>query len=332
MLAPDTGEAGMRAAVYHRFGGPEVVQVEEWPKPVPKAGEVLIRVHATTVSMADYRMRSRDLPKGLGFLAPLVLGIFSPRNKVLGMDLAGTVEAVGAAVTRFRPGDEVIAMPGPEFAAHAEYKTMPGTGAVALKPTNMSFEEAVTLVFGGQPALAHLQRANTKPGDEVLINGASSAVGTAAIQIAKFMGATVTGVTSGRNAELVRSLGADHVVDYETTDFAATGKQYDAVMDCVGNASFERVDRAIRPGGALLLVVADLKAMLGAGRNSRRSGKLVTAKEVTPRAEDLAFLVRMAEAGRFQPVIDRRYTLDEIVEAHRYLDTGRKRGNLVVTL
>ncbi len=292
----------MRAAVYHRFGGPEVVQVEEWPKPVPKAGEVLIRVHATTVSMADYRMRSRDLPKGLGFLAPLVLGIFSPRNKVLGMDLAGTVEAVGAAVTRFKPGDEVIAMPGPEFAAHAEYKTMPETGAVALKPTNMSFEEAVTLVFGGQPALAHLLRANTKPGDEVLINGASGAVGTAAIQIAKFMGATVT------------------------------GKQYDAVMDCVGNASFERVDRAIRPGGALLLVVADLKAVLGAGRNSRRSGKLVTAKEVTPRAEDLAFLVRMAEAGRFQPVIDRRYTLDEIVEAHRYLDTGRKRGNLVVTL
>jgi len=322
----------VRAAVYHRFGGPEVVHVEEWPKPVPKAGEVLIRVRATTVSMADYRMRSRDLPKGLGFLAPIALGIFAPRHKVLGMDLAGTVEAVGPGVTRFQPGDEVIAMPGPEFAAHAEYKAMPETGAVALKPANMSFEEAVTLVFGGQPALTYLQRANTRAGEGVLVNGASSAVGTAAVQIAKFLGATVTGVTSGRNAELVRSLGADHVIDYEHEDFATTGRQYDVVMDCVGNAPFERVDRAIKPGGALLLVVVDLKGMLGAAGNARRSGKLVNAKAVTPRGEDLAFLTRMAEAGKFKPVIDRRYTLDEIAEAHRYLDTGRKRGNLVVSL
>jgi len=322
----------MRAAVYHRFGGPEVMHVEEVPKPDPKAGEVLIRVRATTVSMADYRMRSRDLPKGLGFLAPLVLGIFAPRRPVLGMDLAGTVEAVGAGVTRFRPGDEVIAMPGPEFGAHAEYKVMPEAGAVALKPTNMSFEDAVTLVFGGQPALTYLQRAKIKPGDEVLVNGASGAVGTAAVQIAKFLGATVTGVTSGRNAELVRSLGADHVIDYEHEDFATAGKQYDVVMDCVGNAPFARVDGAIKPGGALLLVVVDLKGMLGASGNAKRSGKLVNAREVTPRGEDLAFLARMAEAGRFKPVIDRRYTLDEIVEAHRYLDTGRKRGNLVINL
>jgi NADPH:quinone reductase-like Zn-dependent oxidoreductase len=322
----------MRAAVYHRFGGPEVMRIEEVPKPVPKAGEVLIRVRATTVSMADYRMRSRDLPKGLGFLAPLVLGIFSPRRPILGMDLAGTIEAVGAGVTRFKPGDEVIAMPGPEFGAHAEYKVMPETGALALKPSNMSFEEAVTLVFGGQPALAFLQRAKTKAGDTVLINGASSAVGTAAVQIAKFLGATVTGVTSGRNAELVRSLGADHVIDYQHEDFATGSTQYDTLMDCVGNAPFERVDRVIKPGGALLLVVADLKGMLGAAGNARRSGKLVTGKEVTPRGEDLAFLARMAEAGRFKPVIDRRYTLDDIVEAHRYLDTGRKRGNLVMTV
>jgi NADPH:quinone reductase-like Zn-dependent oxidoreductase len=309
-----------------------VVHIEDVPKPEPKPGEVLIRVRATTVSMADYRMRSRDLPKGLGFLAPLVLGIFAPRRKVLGMDLAGTIEAVGADVTRFKPGDEVIAMPGPEFGAHAEYKVLPETGAIALKPKNMSFEDAVTLVFGGQPALTFLQRAKTKPGDEVLINGASSSVGTAAVQIAKFLGATVTAVTSGRNAELVRSLGADHVIDYETTDFATGGKQYDAVMDCVGNAPFERVDAVIKPGGSLLLVVVDLKGMLGAAGNARRSGKLVTGKEITPRGEDLAFLTRMAEAGKFKPVIDKRYTLDQIVEAHRYLDTGRKRGNLVVSL
>jgi len=322
----------VRAAVYHRFGGPEVMQVEEVPKPEPKPGEVLIRVRATTVSMADYRMRSRDLPKGLGFLAPLMLGVFAPRQPVLGMDLAGTIEAVGAGVMRFKPGDEVIAMPGPEFGAHAEYKVMPETGALALKPKNMGFEDAVTLVFGGQPALTFLQRAKTKPGDEVLINGASSSVGTAAIQIAKFLGATVTTVTSGRNVDLVRSLGADFVIDYEREDFATAGKQYDAVMDCVGNAPFERADGVIKPGGSLLLVVQDLKGMLGAAGHTRRSGKLVSGKEVTPRGEDLAFLTKMAEAGRFRPVIDRRYTLDEIVEAHRYLDTGRKRGNLVMTL
>jgi NADPH:quinone reductase-like Zn-dependent oxidoreductase len=309
-----------------------VVRIEDVPKPEPRPGEMLIRVRATTVSMADYRMRSRNLPKGLGFLAPLMLGVFAPRRPVLGMDLAGTVEAVGAGVTRFKPGDEVIAMPGPEFGAHAEYKIMPETGAIALKPKNMSFEDAVTLVFGGQPALTFLQRAKTKAGDEVLANGASSAVGTAAVQITKFLGATVTAVTSGRNAELVRALGADHVIDYETTDFATAGKQYDAVMDCVGNAPFERVNRVIKPGGSLLLVVSDLKGMFGASGNARRSGKLVTASTVTPRGEDLAFLTRMAEAGKFTPVIDRRYTLDEIVEAHRYLDTGRKRGNLVVTL
>jgi NADPH:quinone reductase-like Zn-dependent oxidoreductase len=321
----------VRAAVYHRFGGPEVVHVEEVPKPEPKAGEVLIRIRATTVSMADYRMRARDLPKGLGFLGPLVLGVFGPRRPILGMDLAGVVEAVGEGVTRFKAGDEVIGMPGPEFAAHAEYKVMRETAAIALKPKNLDFAEAVSIVFGGQPALVFLRRAGTKAGDEVLINGASGSVGTAAVMIAKGMGATVTGVCSGPNAELVRSLGADHVIDYRTEDFAAGGKQYDAIMDCVGNAPFERVRGAIKPGGALLLVVADLKGMLGASGNSRRGGIRVNAAEVPPSADDLAELARLAEAGVLKPVIDRRYTLNQIVEAHRYVDTARKRGSLVVT-
>lgn len=322
----------MRAAVYHRFGGPEVVHVEEVPKPVPKTGEVLIRIRATTVSMADYRMRTRDLPTGLGFLGPLVLGVFGPRRPILGMDLAGVVEAVGEGVSRFKPGDEVIGMPGPEFAAHAEYKVMRETAAIALKPANLDFAEAVSIVFGGQPALVFLRRGGTKAGDEVLINGASGSVGAAAVMIAKGLGATVTGVCSGANADLVRSLGADHVIDYRAEDFAASGKQYDAIMDCVGNAPFERVRGAIKPGGSLLLVVADLKGMLGASGNSRRSGIRVNAASVAPSADDLAELARLAEAGILRPVIDRRYTLDQVVEAHRYVETGRKRGNLVVTL
>lgn len=322
----------MRAAVYHRFGGPEVVQVAEVPKPVPKPDEVLIRVRATTVSMADYRMRSRDLPKGLGFLAPVVLGIFRPRRPILGMDLAGTVEAVGSAVTRFKSGDEVIGMPGPEFAAHAEYKAMRETAALALKPHNLDFEESAALVFGGQTALAFLRRNGVKAGDHVLINGASGAVGSAAVMIAKGLGTTVTAVCSGANADFVRKLGADHIVDYRSEDFAEAGRQYDAVMDCVGNAPFERVRTIVRPGGVVMLAVADLKGILGASRNAKRSGVRVDAAEVPPNAADLAELTRLAEAGVLRPVIDRRYTLDQIVEAHRYVGTFRKRGSLVVAL
>lgn len=322
----------MKAAVYRRFGGPEVVRVEEVPKPVPRPDEVLIRVRASTVSVADHRMRARDLPKGLWFFAPLVIGVFAPRKRILGMDLAGVVEAVGAAVTRFKPGDEVIAMAGAKFGGHAQYRCMPETGAVALKPRNMNFEEAVTLVFGGMTAQAFLARVALKPGDEVLVNGASGSVGSAAVQLARHLGARVTAVTSGGNAELVRSLGADEVVDYRTEDFTAKGKTFHAVVDCVGNAPFSRVEGSIKPGGALLLVIADLKAMLGARGQSRRSGKLVSAGDWTATGENLAALVKLAEAGAFRAVIDRTYDLSDIVAAHRHVDTGRKRGNVVLRI
>lgn len=322
----------MKAAVYRRFGGPEVVRVEEVPKPVPRPDEVLIRVRASTVSVADHRMRARDLPKGLWFFAPLVIGVFAPRKRILGMDLAGVVEAVGAAVTRFKPGDEVIAMAGAKFGGHAQYRCMPETGAVALKPRNMTFEEAVTLVFGGMTAQAFLARVALKPGDEVLVNGASGSVGSAAVQLARHLGARVTAVTSGGNAELVRSLGADEVVDYRTEDFTAKGRTFHAIVDCVGNAPFSRVEGSIKPGGALLLVIADLKAMLGARGQSRRSGKLVSAGDWTATGENLAALVKLAEAGAFRAVIDQTYDLSDIVAAHRHVDTGRKRGNVVLRI
>ena len=320
----------MKAAVYRKFGGPEVVHIEEVQKPAPRPGEVLIKVHATTVSVADHRMRSRDLPKGLWFFGPLALGVLGPRRKVLGMDLAGVVEAVGANVERFKVGDAVIAMTGAQFGGHAEYRCIREDSAIALKPKNMSFEEAVTLVFGGQTALRFLNRAKIKPGDEVLVNGASGAVGSAAVQIAKHLGAVVTGVCSAANAELVRSLGADYIVDYTREDFALNGESYDVIVECVGNAPFERVEGSIKPGGALLLVISDLKGMLGASRNSKKSGKLVTWSDSTPSAEELRFLVELAEAGKFRAVTDRTYELDDIVEAHRHVDTGRKRGNVVV--
>ena len=322
----------MRAAVMHRFGGPGVVHVERVPKPVPKPDELLLRVRASTVSVADHRTRSRDLPKGLWFYIPLALGVFRPRKRVLGMDAAGVVEAVGDEVTDFAPGDEVIAELGGSFGAHAEYAVVPQTKAIALKPRNLTFEESAALVFGGYTALAYLDRVKLGPGSEVLVNGASGAVGTAAVQLAKQRGATVTGVCSARHADLVRSLGADHVIDREREDFAANGSTYDVIVECVGNAPFTRVEHSLKPGGALLLVITSLGGMLTASRHTRRSGKTVTFAPGPVSHEDIAGLARLAEAGEIRPVIERTYDLDDIVEAHRYVDTGHKAGNVVLRI
>lgn len=322
----------MRAAVYRRFGGPEVVQIEQVPTPVPGAGEVLVRVAAATVSVGDHRMRARDLPKGLGLLAMGVIGVFGPRKKVLGMDFGGTVEAVGEGVTLFKPGDEVVGLTGGAFGGHAEYVCLKQTEAMVLKPAGWSFEDAVALVFGGHTVAECIRRCPIKPGDEVLVNGASGAVGTSAVQVAKHFGATVTAVCSAGNAELVRGLGADHVIDYAKEDFTTAGKLYDVIFECVGNAPFERAAAAVKPGGALLLVINDLKGMLGAKSNSRKSGKRVLSISFTPKPEDVAFEIDLAVAGALRPVIDRTYPFEQIVEAHRYVDSGRKRGSVVLRI
>lgn len=322
----------MQAAVYRRFGGPEVVRVETGPRPVPKPDELLIRVRASSVSVADHRARSLDLPPGLGFYGPLALGVVRPRHPVLGMDAAGVVEAVGDAVTAFAPGDEVIAMLGSRFGGHAEYVTVPQTAAIARKPANLTWEESAALLFGGHTALAFLGLVQLGPGVEVLVNGASGAVGTAAVQLASARGATVTGVCSAVNADLVRALGARRVIDYAVEDFAAVSDRYDVIVECVGNAPFSRVERSLKPGGALLMVITSLGGMLRARRDARRSGGIVTAQGAAVSADDLAELVALVEAGRFRPVVDRIVDLDDIVEAHRVVDTGRKRGNVVVRM
>lgn len=321
----------MRAAVYRKFGAPEVVSVEEVPHPSPGPRDVLVKVHASTVSAADYRSRSRRVPKGLGLLAAKGLGLFRPRNQILGMDFAGVVAAVGADVTKFHPGDNVVGMLGAKFGGHAEYVSLPEDGVITAKPRNLGFQDAVTLVFGGLTARSFLNQADVKPGDTVLINGASGAVGTAAVQLAKQLGAHVAGVSSAANAELVLALGADRVIDYAQTDFAAEGKSYDVIMDCVGNAPFERVEASLNPGGSLLFVIADLKAILRAPGRTRKTGKqvVVTSKYS---ADDLKHLVYLAETGHFRAVIDRTYNLDDIVEAHRFADTGRKTGNVVLRI
>ena len=327
-----TTKTSMTAAVYRRFGPPEVVRLEQRPVPAPQSGEVLIRVHASTVSVADHRARARDVPRGLDLIAAAGIGLFRPKHHVLGMDAAGVVEAVGAGVTGFTAGDRVIAMMGAGFGGHAEYVCVPADGAITRAPADLTHEEAVTLVFGGITAQGFLSQVSIGPGTTVLVNGASGAVGTAVIQLARRLGAQVTAVTSGPNAELVTSLGADRAIDHTRQDFTANGARYDVIVDGVGNAAFERVEASINPGGALLLVICDLRGMLRSRGQSRRSGKLVTWDVGKPGAPELAQLVSLAESGHYRPVIDRTYDLADIVEAHRYVDTGRKRGNVVLRI
>jgi NADPH:quinone reductase-like Zn-dependent oxidoreductase len=321
----------MRAAHVDRFGPPEVVSLVEMPKPTPKAGEVLVRVRAVTVSVADQRLRSRRVPRGTALMVAPVIGLFRPRVKVLGMDASGVVESVGEGVTAFTPGDEVIVMRGAKMGCHAEYVVVAADGEIARKPANLSFEEAAAVIFGGHTAVRYLDQVQLGPGVEVLVNGASGAVGTAAVQLAAARGATVTAVTSGGNADLVRSLGASRVIDYTKADFAAGADgQYDVIVECVGNAPFERVAHLLKPGGALLLVIADLRGMLFAGRQAARSGLVVDQRGGAPGADLMARVAALAEDGELRPVIDRTYDFDEIVEAHRHVDTGRKRGSIVL--
>jgi NADPH:quinone reductase-like Zn-dependent oxidoreductase len=320
----------MRAAVYRRFGGPDVVRVEEVPMPTPGPGEVLVKVHASTVSAADHRARSREVPRGLGLLAAVGIGAFRPRRRVLGMDVAGVVESVGPGVLRFAPGDEVVAMLGGRFGGHAEHVVVPEGGAITAKPRTMTFEEAVTLVFGGITARAFLRQVELRPGTTVLVNGASGAVGTAVVQLAAHAGAHVTGVCSGGNRDLVTSLGAERVVDRTTEDVTAAAATYDVVVDCVGNLPFARLEALVAPGGALLMVIADLRGLLRASTRRRAGATRLVASPGPWRAEDLAFVVDVAEQGGYRAVVDRTYDLSEIAEAHRLVDTGRKKGNVVL--
>jgi NADPH:quinone reductase-like Zn-dependent oxidoreductase len=322
----------MRAAVYRRFGGPEVVRLEEVDRPAPGAGELLVRVHATTVSAADHRTRARDVPPGLLLPSSLVLGFFRPRRRILGMDVAGVVVAAGAGVEAFAPGDEVIAMLGSRFGGHAEYAIVKATDAVVRKPSSLTFEEAVALVFGGITARAYLRQSGIRAGSRVLVNGASGAVGTAVVQLAAAAGAHVTGVASRANHELVTSLGAERVIDYATDDFAADGSTYDVVVDCVGNAPVNRVRGCLAPAASVLLVAGDLGSLLGASRQARRLGITVVTGPGPYAAGDLAHVAALAEDGGFRPVIDRTVPFDRIADAHAYVDTGRKRGAVVVSI
>ena len=322
----------MKAIVYERYGAPDVLELRDIPKPTPKDNEVLIKVHATTVTAGDWRARTLEAPKGFGLMTRIVFGVSRPRNPILGVELAGEVEEIGKSVSKFRIKDQVFADGGFGMGCYVEYKCLSEDGALAHKPGNLSYEEAAAIPFGGTTALIFLRRAKVKDGDKVLVNGASGGVGTAAVQLAKHFGAEVTGVSSTGNLALVKSIGADKVIDYTQDDFAQNGETYDIIVDTVGTAPLSRSKSSLKEGGRLLQVLGTLPDLLKAPWFSMTSGRKVIAGPVNGSAEDLRFLATLAEKGQFKPVIDRRYPFERIVDAHRYVDTGRKKGNVVVTL
>lgn len=322
----------MKAAVYERYGLPDVITLKEVMTPTPKKNEVLIKIFATTVTSGDWRVRSLSMPPGFGFMARFLFGISKPRQPVLGTELAGEVVSVGKDVSNLKPGDQVIAFNYPGMGCHAEYKCMSSDGLVALKPINLTYEEAVAISFGGTTALGYLRKGKLKGGEKVLVNGASGGVGTAVVQLAKHFGAEVTGVCSSSNAEMVRSLGAVNVIDYTKEDFTQNGETYDVIVDTAGTAPFTRSKGSLKEGGRLLIVLGGLSELLRSPLASMTGSKKVIATPAAITTEDLRFLVKLATEGTFKPVIDRCFPFEQISEAHRYVDKGHKKGNVVVTL
>ena len=318
----------MKAVVYTKYGPPEVLQLKETEKPTPKDNEVLIRVHATTVAGTEIPMR-----RGKGLAYRIVIGLRRPRARyrVLGMELAGDIESVGKDVTRFHWGDQVYGFTGFALGGYAEYCRMPEKGSLAVKPANVTYEEAAAVVDGATTALFFLNKGGIRSGQEVLINGASGSIGAYAVQLAKFYGAHVSAVCSSANLDLVRSLGADRVIDYTAEDFTEGGRTYDIIFDTVGKSSFSRCKGSLQKGGRYLLTVGWAGYLVMLWTSMLGGKKLITGMSIK-KTDELVFLRELIEAGHLRPVIDRRFRLEEIVEAHRYVEAGHKHGNVVVTV
>ncbi|WP_297103975.1 NAD(P)-dependent alcohol dehydrogenase [uncultured Devosia sp.] len=319
----------MKAWFARRYGGPEVLRLEEAPKPVPKPGEILVKVHATTVNSGDRRIRACDFPPGMKTLGRLALGWNRPRQPILGTELAGVVEAIGQGVTKFSPGEAVYAFPGGKMGAHAEYVVLKQDGPVAVIPQGVDMQTAAALCFGGSTALTYLRRGGVEAGQSMLVLGGSGAVGSAMVQLGKLKGAEITATTSAGNLDLVRSLGADTVIDYHSTDVSGLAERFDVIADTVGAMDFATAQKLLRPNGRYLAIAGAMKEMLGSLRKGPE-GKRMIAGPADERLEDIVELGRLAASAHYRPPIDQIYDWADMPAAHAQADTGRKRGSVVV--
>ncbi len=322
----------MKAIIWTKYGPPDVLVLKEIEKPVPGDNEVLIKIVAASVFAGDCEMRAFDFPVSFWLPLRLMFGLIKPRVKILGQELAGEIEAVGKAVRKFKKGDPVFAPTDAGFGAYAEYICLPETHPMAIKPVNMSYEQAATVPVGGLNALHFLRKANIRSGQKVLIYGAGGGIGTFAIQIAKTFGAEVIAVDSEKKLDVLRSIGADHVIDYMREDFTQNGMVYDVIIDVVGRSPFSGSLNSLKPDGRYILGNPRPAAMIRGLWTSMTSSKKVTGALAGYKTEDLIFLKELIETGKIKAVIDRCYPLEQIVEAHRFVETGQKTGNVVITV
>ena len=322
----------MKAVICTKYGTPDVLKIRDVQKPVPKDNEILIKVYATTVTSGDTRIRSFRVPISFWLPARIALGFRSPKINILGAELAGEIESAGKDVKKFKAGDQVFAYPGQHGGGYADYTCMREDSAVAIKPANLTYEEAAAVPFGGNTALHFLKQANIKEGEKVLIYGASGSVGTYAVQLANYLRAEVTGVCSKSNIELVKSLGADKVIDYTKEDFSKNGEIYDVIFDAVGKSSISDCMGSLQKEGVYLQVVATPATSLRMQWTSITNSRTLIGGTAVPKTENLNFLKELVETGNMEPVVDRTYPIEQIVEAHRYVDKGHKKGNVVITV
>lgn len=324
----------IRAILHTKYGPPDELQLKEIEKPVPKDNEVLIKVRATTVTSTDCNVRNFTFVPGVFKIpARLMFGVFKPRISILGIDLAGEIEAIGKNVRRFKKGDQVFGTPGMAFGAHTEYTCVPEDAVLTIKPPNMAWEEAAPIFLGASTALFYLRdKGNIQAGYKILIYGASGAIGTYAVQLAKYFGAEITGVCSTTNLEMVKSLGADKVIDYTKEDYTESGETYDLILDTVGKTSFSHCKKSLRPKGYFLPVSMDIKELFQIIWTSMIGEKKVKGGVARESIEDLELFKELFVAGKLKPVIDSCYPLEQTTEAFRYVENGHKKGNVVLTI
>jgi len=330
----------MKAILNTEYGSPDVFHLTEIEKPLPKDNEILIRIHATSVNFGDTMARNFkaitphqfNMPFLIWLMAKISFGLKKPKITILGNEFAGEIEAIGSEVKIFRLGDQVFGYTGEKMGAYAEYLSIPENGVLAIKPPNLTYVEAAGVPYGAIMALSLLRRVNIKPGQKVLINGASGGIGSAAVQIAKNFGAEVTGVCSTQKVEFLRSIGTDKVIDYTKEDFTKNGETYDLIFDILGRSSFSRCKSSLKPNGIHLFASFKMKQLLQMLMPSRSGGRKVICALSPVKGEDLVSIKELIEEGKFKPIIDRCFPLEQIAEAHRYVEKGHKKGNVVISV